>query len=167
MQIDKCESIKLALEHSRGLFIYHADQRIKSLNFYFIAISIFLTGFGLILRTKLSDNSMAFVGFFLSLFGVLLTMQFHSLDKRNQQLVKYAEDLLKVVEEKMAKLPNARFSEWEVTKRADDVEDSVEHFSSIVPSIFAVYIAFSIVCGIYSIWPLLSEITHHLVEAIS
>src|ERR1044071_7173736 len=60
MNVD--ESTKLALEHARSLFIYHAGQRIESLNRYFVTITVFLTGFGVLANSKLELGDRALFG---------------------------------------------------------------------------------------------------------
>jgi hypothetical protein len=147
------DSTKLALEHARSLFIYHAGQRIESLNRYFVTITVFLTGFGVLATSKLELGDRALFGLVLACGGFFITHLFKGLDKRNHQLVQCDESLLVYAEEKMAKLSNPLVPAWEVTKAAAKHREGVPHYTTIVPSIFRLYMAVSILGGIYFAWP--------------
>jgi hypothetical protein len=148
-------SIKLALEHSRALFIYHAGQRIASLNFYFVAIALFLTGFGLVAKSEeLAPGYRAFIGVALSIAGVLLSKYLQALDRRNEQLLKCDESLLIYAEQTMANMNKCEQSEWQITASTDKVEPLDVRYSKIVPKIFRLYKILSVVGGVYSILPL-------------
>jgi hypothetical protein len=148
------DSTKLALEHSRQLFIYHAGQRIQSLNFYFVAIAVFLTGFGFLATANLGSGERAIFGTMLALAGFWLTQFIQGLDKRNECLVHCDEDLLKYAEAIMANPapPACPVPEWEVTKRAGE-DNKAKHYTKMVPYIFALYKALSVIGGIYFACP--------------
>jgi hypothetical protein len=145
------ESLKLALEHSRGMFIYHAGQRIASLNYYFLAIAVFLSGFGYVVTTSMSIEDRALLGLCLSIAGVVLTLCFIFLDKRNEQLVHCDEKLVKWAEQKLADLVD--FPGAAITAASDKSTPKSVRYSRIVPIIFLLYISLSIAGGIYSTWP--------------
>ena len=149
MEQQPTDATKLALEHSRELFIYHAGQRIQSLNFYFVAITVFLTGFGFLATSDLGSGERAIFGIVLALAGCCLTHLIQGLDERNEQLVRYDEKLLEYAEAEMAKSSEPAVLDWEVTKRAGEYKDGVKHYRKIVPSIFALYKALSLIGGIY------------------
>jgi hypothetical protein len=150
--MDPDESTKLALEHSRELFIYHAGQRIQSLNFYFVAITVFLTGFGALAISEVDPVDRALFGIVLASAGFYLTLLFQRLDKRNEQLVHCDEFLLEKAEKKLADLEPALI-EWKVTESAKKLSNKVRHYTEIVPSIFGLYQILSIIAGMYSVWP--------------
>lgn len=147
------ESTKLALEHSRTLFIYHAGQRIQSLNFYFVAITVFLTGFGVLAISKVDPADRALFGTVLAAAGFYLTHLFQRLDKRNEQLVHCDESLLKYAEDALAKTSDPPLSEWKAAERAEELKPGVQHYTKIVPNIFGLYKFLSIIAGIYSVLP--------------
>jgi hypothetical protein len=145
------EFLKLALEHSRPLFIYHATQRITSLNYYFVAIAVFLSGFGFVAASTLEPEERALVGLVLSISGIILTSCFMGLDRRNIQLVGCNEKLLTYAEDKMATLSGCK--EWNIMACADKAEPRKDRYGKIVPRIFKLYLFLSIVGGIFAAWP--------------
>jgi hypothetical protein len=151
--MDSDESTKLALEHARSLFIYHAGQRIQSLNFYFVAITLFLTGFGFLASSNLGPTDRAFVGIVLAFAGFFITHLFQELDKRNEQLVHCDESLLKYAEGTLANMSDPVLSEWKITECAEKPEKGVRRYAKIVPHIFRLYKAVSIIGGIYFALP--------------
>jgi hypothetical protein len=147
------DSTKLALEHARSLFIYHAGQRIQSLNFYFVAITLFLPGFGFLASSNLGRADRAFIGIVLAFAGFLITHLFQKLDKRNEELVHCDESLLKDAEGALTKVSDPVVSAWEVTALSEKPEKGAQRYAKIVPSIFRLYKAVSILGGIYFAWP--------------
>jgi hypothetical protein len=146
--------LKLALEHARALFVYHAGQRIQSLNYYFVAIAVFLSGFGFLANSSLSNGKRALVGLVLSIAGIFLTVCFQGLDQRNDQLVERDESLLKWAEKEMADKLNC--PAWKITEAAGDPAISKParyRYKKIVPRIFGLYMALIAAGGIYAIWP--------------
>jgi|SRR5579862_277135 len=143
------DAIKLALEHSRALFVYHAGQRILSLNYYFVAIAVFLSGFGFLAASSLTTNSRALIGLALAIAGIFLTHCFRSLDRRNEQLVDCNKKLLRHVEGEMAKRVGC--DEWNITASADDAPHLHWRYRFIVPRIFYLYMLLSGVGGLFSI----------------
>lgn len=145
-------STTLALQHARELFIYHAGQRIQSLNFYFVAITVFLTGFGFLATSKMEPEDRAFVGIVLAFGGFCITRLCQRLDKRNEQLVHCDEALLQKVEARMA-TEDSELQEWKVTDCGREEDPAIPHYSIIAPRLFDLYKALSIIGGIYSVWP--------------
>lgn len=148
------DSIELAIQHARELFIYHAGQRIQSLNFYFVAIAVFLTGFGFVATAKMTDGVRALFGIVLAIAGIYITKLFQDLDKRNEQLVHCDEKLLKAAEQKMV---GTVIPEWNITECYEQQKDGVPHYVTVVPNIFKLYIGLSAVGGIYSVVPWISH----------
>lgn len=150
--MDADDSTKFALEHARSLFIYHAGQRIESLNRYFVTITVFLTGFGFLATSKLDPGNRALFGLALAVGGLFITHRFKRLDDRNHKLVQHDESLLIYAEAAMANLSDPPVTKWEVTKAAGE-DSEVPHYATIVPSIFYFYMVVSILAGIYFAWP--------------
>lgn len=153
MDSNELTKLKLALEHSRGLFIYHAGQRIQSLNFYFVAITVFLTGFGFLATSKLEPGNRALIGLVLAIAGFCLSHFIQALDKRNEQLVHCDEFLLKCVEERLATTSEPPIPEWKVIACSEKPKQGVRHYAEIVPKIFRLYKGLSIFAGVYFTWP--------------
>jgi hypothetical protein len=151
--MDADNSIKVALEHARSLFIYHAGQRIQSLNFYFVAITLFLPGFGFLASSNLGPADRAFIGIVLAFAGFFVTHLFQKLDKRNEELVHCDEFLLRDAEKAASTVSDPVVSAWEVTARSEHPEKGALRYAKIVPSIFRLYKAISILGGIYFAWP--------------
>src|SRR5258708_18441824 len=81
-------------EYTWSYFALHADQRIKTFNFFLIVAGLLAGG----ITTLLKDNGYARL---VSPFGVLLTIfsfVFWKLDYRNKQLVKNAEEAIKYLD---------------------------------------------------------------------
>src|SRR5437867_4014750 len=118
--MDSAEATKLALQHSRELFIYHAGQRIQSLNFYFVAVAVFLGGFGILITSKVEPGGRALFGIVLAFAGTCITNLFQALDKCNEQLVHCDELLLKCAEGKMETITGTAVPEWKLTEGAEE-----------------------------------------------
>jgi hypothetical protein len=145
------EYLKLALEHSRALFIYSAGQRMLSLNYYFVAIAVFLSGFCVITTSSLTTGSRALSGSVLSTAGIILTICFWGLDHRNEMLVECSKTLLKFAEGEMANLVGR--VEWNTAAFADNALSLRPGYRTIVPIIFLLYIILSAAELLFSIWP--------------
>jgi hypothetical protein len=146
------EQVKLALEHARAMFTYHAGQRMSSLNFYLVAVAAFLTGFGFVSASStLSDGQRALSGLVLSAAGIFLTHCLRALDRRNVQLVDSDEKLLISAEKAMAEA--SKRPEWNTTTASDNALPRDVRYGVVVPKIFNLYIFLSVVSGLYAVWP--------------
>ncbi|MGO9015585.1 MAG: hypothetical protein ACLQF0_11455 [Dissulfurispiraceae bacterium] len=79
-------------------FAYHAEQRIKTFNFYIILVAVIIGGCG----TALSNINKEYFRLLLSLLGFLLTIisvAFAFLDRRNKELVRNGEAALRYLDE--------------------------------------------------------------------
>lgn len=149
------ERLKWALEHARGLFIYHAGQRIASVNYYFLAIAVVITGFAHIATSSdITPGDRALLGIGLAVAGAFLTHFFKTLDLRNMDLVDCDSELLMKVEGLMK---DDGIHEWTVTRAAKDKGPASRHYRVVVPKIFGLYLWTSILGGCYSAWPWLVE----------
>ncbi|MFI2810941.1 hypothetical protein [Microbulbifer zhoushanensis] len=149
---------ELALLHSRELFIYNAGQRIQSLNFYLVAIAIFLTGFAFLANSELHPLPRAVVGLVIAFAGARLTHIFQELDKRNEQIVQCSEELLIAAEEEISKTSETLKAHWNITSRLDNHKRGVFHHTEIVPQLFKLYYLLFCAGGIYSVFPFILKL---------
>lgn len=101
---DAPAELKLALEHARALFIFHAGQRHTTLNYYLVALNVFALAIGTLTTSLLKDHIswLALPITLASLFAWRIAGYFSTLDKRNEQIVHYDEALLKDAERRLA-----------------------------------------------------------------
>jgi hypothetical protein len=85
-------------------FSLHADQRLKTFNFYLILATIIVGG----LLTVMKDLKTAYIGAILAFTLTLLSFVFWKLDQRTRQMIWYAEEALKWCETEM-QLPQENF----------------------------------------------------------
>jgi len=101
------EQLKVGLEHGRGMYIYHADQRHRSLNFYFTLAAALSGGLGAIFTSeKIWVIAYPIAPFLASGFAVIVVavMDFFArLDARNAELVECDKKLLECVEAELGK----------------------------------------------------------------
>ncbi len=90
-----------ARKHAWSWFTLHADQRLKSVNFYLILLAFLSAGFVTAHKEKLFG-----VGAVVSLFAIFTTYLFYQMDRRNRSLVKTAENALKPFENQLARNTN-------------------------------------------------------------
>lgn len=89
---DRCENSNDIREYAWNWFSYHAAQRTNMFNYALAAAAILAAGYGAVLEKSVHvAGAIGFVGAFVCLCFMLL-------DRRNHQLVRYGEDVLKSVE---------------------------------------------------------------------
>jgi hypothetical protein len=81
------------LEYARYFFDHHAKQRMTMLNFFLIFVGLTLSAYSSLVKDGQSNVASP-----LALFGALLTLVFVFLDRRNEELVHVAEDVLGTLE---------------------------------------------------------------------
>lgn len=91
-------------EHAWKSFSIHADQRMKSFNFFVLLSTLVIGG----LFTVLKDGRHLCVGALLSMLLPFFSFVFWKLDGRNRQLVKHAEAALMFIE-----------SQWQLPSSGD------------------------------------------------
>lgn len=95
----KLSELTLLRQHAWDYFELHANQRISLFRFYIIFLSLFFTGASFMYVRYPSERFLEeLAGIALSLSFAFITMMFHFLDRRNKQLIHYAEDALRMVE---------------------------------------------------------------------
>lgn len=99
------DDLKLALEHGRDIFKYHAGQRHASLRFYFAVLAAIvgaLVTFATAEAKNVPGGLRTALILIVSVAGIVMTHMFRRLDKRNEELVHCDELLLMTVEKKLA-----------------------------------------------------------------
>lgn len=139
------DTLEMMLEHARTLFIYHAAQRHRSLNFYFVAIAAFITALGFLWQAEVSPPVMAVVGIFLSVSAILVTLCFWQLDQRNEQLVECEVRSLKALENKI--LADSDLNDCHITQGWEN-ERSGRKYRTIIPNLFRIYIGILAIGGL-------------------
>ncbi|MEO1039629.1 MAG: hypothetical protein AAFX09_08790 [Pseudomonadota bacterium] len=86
-----------ALEHARGLFIYHAGQRLQGIRFYFIALAA-LGGVFAASQSTTPNTPQLFAGLIIAILAFVLTIIFLLLDRRNEELVHNNENSITEIE---------------------------------------------------------------------
>ena len=92
-KITDSDIVKLQLDYGWKWFNFHADQRTKMFNYMLIALGIFSASVVNAIDKKLYAES-----FVLCLFGSLVSIIFSRLDRRNQDLVRFGEEVLTKLE---------------------------------------------------------------------
>lgn len=95
--MDKDE-IKEMRDYAWKYFSLHADQRIKTFNFYLVLATFAVGG----MLTIVNVAGHAWVVALISFILAFLSWIFYNLDCRNKQLVKHGEDALKRLEQECA-----------------------------------------------------------------
>lgn len=145
------KSAKLALEHARDKFAYHANQRHASIRFYFVALAIVVTGFIGLLTSRsgtLVTNS-PLIGIALGATGAFVSACFWILDHRNDMLVRCDERLLKVAEKRLALLHG--IEAFEIVATSDAVRPSWVRYERVMPLMFGFFILLSTLGSVYSV----------------
>jgi len=103
-------------------FELHARQRITLFSFFTGFCAIFISAIGYLFTKIQTDTAdVAYVLFILSLFLIIATWIFASLDKRNRQLIHYAEDSLRYLESLIPIKPYLNIREFQIfTKEKED-----------------------------------------------
>jgi uncharacterized membrane protein YfcA len=82
-------------EYAWRYFALHADQRLKTFNFFLILVTVILGG-----AFTLAKDAKAplLVGFAVTILLPLLSFVFSKLDRRNQELIHHSESILRDIE---------------------------------------------------------------------
>jgi hypothetical protein len=89
------------LDHARAQFRYHADQRIRGIQYFFLAYAGFATAYTGIFKLDANHDTHV-VQFVLCALGLSVSIAFWVLDWRNVQLVEIDEDAVNELEEVVA-----------------------------------------------------------------
>ena len=137
--------LKRGLEHGRSMFVYHAGQRVASLNFYVSALTFLVAGI-VAVATGMSSQWKRPVGIVLSASLGIITLCLWALDWRNRMLVDVDEELLKVVEGEIASRTMIR--PFEIIK-ATDKSPGLIRYSKILGVTFSLFLLLSVLGIVY------------------
>lgn len=142
---------EVALEHAWEWFSLHARQRMQSL-YYFLIAAAFL--FGALTHASNTNNTALALG--VSLLGGAISYIFFRLENRVRNLLHRSEDVLKPLEDELAK--KTRLPEIKIVSRADSVLPGSWAYSKVFRFLYAATgIAFGLF-SLYFIWNLASEV---------
>lgn len=131
---DEHFDLRAVLEHARGLFCYHAQQRLSSIRYFFIAWGIIAVAYSQVFAARASGaTNVDIILSLLSLAGILLTSSFWALDQRNAQLTHINERALKEIEEQLSKEYGLQF--YDMALRAG-IEKAIFQYKFIVHILF-------------------------------
>lgn len=88
-----------AVEHAWKYFELHSNQRLTMFNYYLFIMAGLGTAIGVILQTS---KSFAYVGIFLSILSIVVSIIFWKLDQRTSFLIKQSEAVFKNLERNSA-----------------------------------------------------------------
>lgn len=88
------------LKHARELFIYHADQRLRSIRYATATLAVFFVAYATVFTRsndiiEVEKHALLFV---ICATGLIVTCIFKRLDRRNAYLVNVDEDAAKIIE---------------------------------------------------------------------
>jgi hypothetical protein len=92
MDIERRDAMR---DYAWKYFSMHADQRLKTFNFYLILVTVILGGVFAYIKDAAHPSFMSPVGFLLAVVSYL----FWRLDIRTQELIRHAENALKRIEQ--------------------------------------------------------------------
>lgn len=117
---------KLQIDYAWKWFVYHADQRIKMFNYMLLTVGIFATAV-----VGAVTNGFVYAAVVACVCAAALLFAFSRLDRRNRDLVRLGEDLLRQMEESalfagrekfgLKKLETERMA---LLRRQDDQDDA-------------------------------------------
>lgn len=81
-------------QYAWNYFQLHAEQRLKTFEFYIVMATVLLSGYGV----SLKEDDLKPIGVVLGILLTILSFVFWKLDVRNKQLIKNAEQALKTIE---------------------------------------------------------------------
>jgi hypothetical protein len=81
-------------QYAWNYFQLHAEQRLKTFEFYIVMATVLLSGYGV----SLKENDLKPISVVLGILLTILSFVFWKLDVRNKQLIKNAEQVLKTIE---------------------------------------------------------------------
>jgi lysylphosphatidylglycerol synthetase-like protein (DUF2156 family) len=141
------KALELALGHYTSLFIYHAGQRMGTLNFFLTAASISAGAYGFLIFRGESH----FHGTAALLAGVtwVLALAFGRLDRRNAQLVTLDEEPLVAIQAAFT----ARFggTSWNAFERSSKEAHRMMTFGQLMPSIYLMVALLSLGGAFYAL----------------
>ncbi len=145
--------MKEGLQHAWNWFSLHAEQRMKSLNYFFLAVSLLVAAYVTALK-YVHPAVAAGIG----IVGVLTAICFSSFELRIKELINAGEDAMKASETCLAKYTgNPLFN---ITQRVEVPKRRITAYSVVIPSIHLLMAAAFLGGAMYAY-----SITAHLASA--
>jgi hypothetical protein len=146
---ERTDATKTAYSYAWEWFKYHADQRIRLLQFYLIAITILSAAYHQSI-TRDKYGLAAATAFFAAFVGIA----FLRLEQRTRELVKISEAFLKEVEDALAQHvgDKIRFADVADSKKSGGVGPLPDTFYSYGQILFWFYIGMIAVCLVAAIY---------------
>jgi hypothetical protein len=120
------------------MFSYYAGQRLVSIRFYLVALTIILTALVALVTSDsgITDTLLGRLGIpFIAIAGLFITYIFYRLDKRNEMLVESSERLARRMEF-LLRLRTG-FPEFETLAFTDEVKPKETRYGRLIPRFFA------------------------------
>ena len=108
-EIDQ-ELLHLKLDYAWNWFNLHASQRVTMFNYFLVASGILANAYGLLLREELWAVAAVAAG-----IGCIVSLISLGLDRRNRQLVKLGEEVLRDIE-RMYLFPDPHFDDGDSSR---------------------------------------------------
>lgn len=139
-------------EYAWKYFSLHAEQRLKTFNFYLIFETVVIGSIAPFFKEKSFSSCL-----FLSLMVTLISIIFYLLDKRNKTLVKHGEEALKYVEIQLAHPPSSEHGLPHVLQiftreKALSDRDTPATFSKCFNTVFLIFALLGVVLTAIVIW---------------
>lgn len=142
------EELKPALEHARALFIYHAQQRFTSINYFFVAYALSATAYVGLLEKAVSPYFRLILG----LYAAVVTAVFFGLDRRNAQLVRIDEQAMEELEGRV-KNQLTLSKDFQMAHRWHEEATKLQ-FQNILPVMFLVLVCLAIMAMAHALYDL-------------
>lgn len=84
-------------QYAWDYFQLHAEQRLKTFEFYIVIATVLLSGYVI----SLKEDNLIHIGIVIGILLIVLSFVFWKLDVRNKQLIKNAEQALKTIEDEL------------------------------------------------------------------
>ena len=142
------DELKGLLEHGRALFIYHAGQRLNTINYFFVAFAVFTTGYVSTFTKEIGTPTTVVLQTILGLLALGVTLFFRALDKRNEVLVhrdEYAQkEIERLISERYGLTSFKLVEAW-------DADRTATHFSILMPRLYGFFVTTSLGAALFPI----------------
>jgi hypothetical protein len=96
---DDYKLLEIRFDYVWKWFVFHADQRVKMLNFFLIIIGVLANAYIQAYINIYSKHNISIINYLIGSIGIIISIAFILLDARNRQLIEIGEKDLKILEE--------------------------------------------------------------------
>lgn len=147
--LSQFDQLKGLLEHGRALFIYHAGQRLNTINYFFVAFAIFTTAYVSTFTREINSQTLTItLQTILGFLALGVTLFFRALDKRNEVLVHHDEEAQNEIEHLI--LDRYGLNKFKLVE-AWHADRTATHYSAIMPRLYTFFGAISLLAAIFPI----------------